>query len=247
MTSWCFPWACLLVLLALPAIATERSCEDLARAAESRYGVPPGLLQAVALTESGRYDSELGRAVSWPWAIASGNEYSAFAPDKLSALSTVQQLQREGRRNIDVGCMQINLLHHPDAFPTLESAFDPASNVDYGARFLTALWRETGSWEDAVARYHSANSGLGQTYRDQVLQRWHRLPLGPAPSPITDAALPVLVRPRPPGTPGSVFAWLAPSVRLTPARSGQSLWATRPAVPLLVRGQPLGTLVTSGG
>ena len=36
--------------------------------------------------------------------------------------------------------MQISLTFHPDAFPDLNQAFDPASNADYGARFLMQLY-----------------------------------------------------------------------------------------------------------
>ena len=32
-----------------------------------------------------------------------------------------------GVRLMDVGCMQVNLQMHPDAFPSLDAAFDPAA------------------------------------------------------------------------------------------------------------------------
>ena len=35
-----------------------------------------------------------------------------------------------GVRQVDVGCMQINLQSHPHAFASLEDAFDPGSNAD---------------------------------------------------------------------------------------------------------------------
>ena len=50
--------------------------------------------------------------------------------------------------------MQINLMHHPDAFASLEEAFEPTRNVAYGARFLGQLRDETQSWTRAVERYH---------------------------------------------------------------------------------------------
>ena len=57
-----------------------------------------------------------------------------------------------------VGCMQINLMHHKKAFPSIEAAFDPAINVAYGAKYLAVLHRETSSWFTAVKRYHSGTS-----------------------------------------------------------------------------------------
>jgi hypothetical protein len=38
-------------------------------------------------------------------------------------------MQGEGVRSIDIGCMQINLVHHPDAFGSLEAGFDPITNA----------------------------------------------------------------------------------------------------------------------
>ena len=77
-----------------------------------------------------------------------------------------------GVRNIDVGCFQISLLHHPQAFASLDEAFDPISNARYAARFLRTLYRQTGNWQDAVALYHSASADRGPRYRDRVLAEW---------------------------------------------------------------------------
>lgn len=221
--------------------AVAGDCEAIAARMERRFGVPEGLLRAIALTESGRHDRTTGRFSPWPWAIASGLDFSHYAEDKAAALATVRELQAEGRRNIDVGCMQVNLLHHPDAFPNLEVAFDPERNVEYGARFLAALRAETGSWEAAVARYHSADPVRGEDYRGRVFARWTDGPARMAVAAGTSrpAGLRVLrtraveeasaVGEAKDGTP---FAWAAPRWRLTPVRVGPSLWTHRPARPL---------------
>jgi soluble lytic murein transglycosylase-like protein len=65
------------------------------------------------------------------------------------------RLQGQGVRSIDIGCMQVNLLHHPQAFASLEAGFDPATNVAYAVRFLR-LPRAYRDWNQAVAMYHSA-------------------------------------------------------------------------------------------
>ena len=58
---------------------------------------------------------------------------------------------------------------HPNAFRSLEDAFDPASNADYAARFLSSLAREEGgNWYEAVGWYHSRTSGLAAAYRERV-------------------------------------------------------------------------------
>ena len=52
-------------------------------------------------------------------------------------------LRMHATKSVDVGCMQISLTYHPDAFSSMDQAFDPASNADYGARFLAQLLRES--------------------------------------------------------------------------------------------------------
>jgi phytoene dehydrogenase-like protein len=75
-------------------------------------------------------------------------------------------------RSIDVGCMQVNLMHHPDAFANLDLAFDPQVNAAYAARFLKELFAQTGDWTKAAALYHSATPELGAEYQRKVLAVW---------------------------------------------------------------------------
>ena len=70
--------------------------------------------------------------------------------------------------------MQVNLYYHPEAFFSLEQAFDPASNVAYAGRFLRSLFANSGAWDEAAGRYHSATPGLKDPYRDKVVQIWNR-------------------------------------------------------------------------
>ena len=79
-----------------------------------------------------------------------------YYPKKVATIAAAKNTQAVGVQNIDVSCMQKNLMHHKKAFPSIEAAFDPAINVAYGATYLTALHRETSSWFTAVKRYHSA-------------------------------------------------------------------------------------------
>jgi hypothetical protein len=81
-------------------------------------------------------------------------------------------LQAQGVRSIDVGCMQINLLHHPDAFASLDEAFDPAANAAYAVRFLKALYNQSRDWPTAVATYHSNTPDIAADYQRRVLAVW---------------------------------------------------------------------------
>jgi Transglycosylase SLT domain len=107
----------------------------------------------------------------WPWTVNNAGDGRYFA-SKAEAIAHVERLRQAGERNIDVGCMQINLMHHPEAFASLDEAFEPGRNVAYGARFLGDLREETRSWERAVERYHIADAERGRAYREKVYQRW---------------------------------------------------------------------------
>ena len=149
-------------------------CGALAGVQERAEGIPPGLVLAVALAESGRWLGAGRRSQAWPWTVTSGAD-SFYFDSKQEALGKVRELRAAGRSNIDVGCMQINLGYHGDAFVSLEEALEPASNVAYGAQFLKRLRLQTRSWARATARYHSSHPERGKAYRDKVYRLWHQL------------------------------------------------------------------------
>jgi hypothetical protein len=155
-----------------PAAAqTAGVCEVAGAAAEREFSLPSGLLQAIGHVESGRGNPADGTVSSFPWSINVEGE-DRTAPSAAAAIALVSTLQQAGHRSIDVGCFQINLMYHPQAFETLQAAFDPEQNAHYAARFLDQLHRQTGSWTDAVALYHSASADKGPAYRDRVLRGW---------------------------------------------------------------------------
>jgi len=161
----------------LPPAALANAPEDcgsIAERMERAEDIPAGLLQAVALAESGRAHPLHGDARPWPWTVRSGPD-SFYLPSKELALRKVRELRAAGRSNIDVGCMQINLGYHATAFTTLDEAFDPLRNVAYGARFLAGLRAETRSWAKATGRYHSSDAERGQAYRARVWRLWRDL------------------------------------------------------------------------
>jgi hypothetical protein len=124
-------------------------------------------LAAIARVESGRRDSETGSLNPWPWTINKDGQGS-FYDVKSQAVAAAAAMRPHVRVSIDVGCMQISLTQHPNAFATLEEAFDPVTNAEYGAQFLVSLYEKTGSWPRAVAAYHSATPGIGDEYQAKV-------------------------------------------------------------------------------
>jgi len=155
-------------------------CGQAGAAAEQRFGIPAGLLRAIGQIESGR-SGPGGFAVPWPWTIEVGGE-GRFLPSREAAVAVVRDLLASGAVSIDVGCFQVNLHYHPDAFASLDEAFDPVANALYAARFLSDLRARDGSWEAAVAAYHSATPGYGLPYRDRVLAAWNEA--APPPPPV---------------------------------------------------------------
>ncbi|MEQ8356627.1 MAG: transglycosylase SLT domain-containing protein [Kiloniellaceae bacterium] len=139
--------------------------------AEQARELPPHLLAAIALTESGRWHAASSERLAWPWTVMAEGE-GRFLPSKAAAVETVRTLQARGVRNIDVGCMQVNLYHHPEAFDSLEAAFDPATNVAYAANFLVELRQDARSWTRAVGQYHSRQAIRGNSYRAKVFKAW---------------------------------------------------------------------------
>ena len=181
-------FALLAVLPGRAAADMGEACRDQAAIAERGAGIPSGLLLAIGKRESGRSDPETGGVLPWPWSVNREGEGRFFA-SRQEAAAYVATAEREGSRSIDVGCFQINLKYHPMAFVSLDDAFDPAANAAYAARFLRELYDREGSWETAVAYYHSASPLLGVPYREAVFATWHGLPqmaaaqvVRPAPS-----------------------------------------------------------------
>jgi hypothetical protein len=146
-------------------------CRGAMAAAERANGIPDHLLAAISRVETGRQDPSTGVLDPWPWTVnAEGQGY--FFDTKVQAVAAVRDMQAHGVQSIDVGCGQVNLMHHPNAFPSLEAAFDPQANATYAGAFLKELFEQTGDWAKAVAMYHSATPGIGDDYRKKVLAAW---------------------------------------------------------------------------
>ncbi|WP_421706980.1 transglycosylase SLT domain-containing protein [Algihabitans sp.] len=141
-------------------------------AAEQLLSLPKHLLTALSRTESGRWNRDRQAHLAWPWTVMAEGK-GRYLPTKAAAIAEVQALKARGVRNIDVGCMQINLHFHPDAFESLTQAFDPAFNVAYAAKFLTDLRAKTNSWTKAIGRYHSATPAFANRYRGKVFRYWN--------------------------------------------------------------------------
>lgn len=96
-------------------------CETAVTTAEYVGRLPPRMLGAIPRVESGRPYPATGRLAPWRWTI-NAEGIGAFFTSKADAIAAVQRLQARGVRSIDVGCMQVNLMFHPQAFASLDEA-----------------------------------------------------------------------------------------------------------------------------
>lgn len=141
---------------------------------EKQNNIPTHLLAAIATTESGRWHDGLGMSVPWPWTINVDGKGYYFA-SKAEAIARTRNFLAQGRQSIDVGCMQVNLKHHPKAFSDLNQAFDPVRNVAYSAKFLRDNYATLGDWIKATAAYHSRTPVYGKRYLGEIERNWNRI------------------------------------------------------------------------
>jgi hypothetical protein len=178
----CYGWGRAAPTTSIPA--PSAMCRAAIQQAEKTENVPERLLDAIAIVESGRRDPISGAIYPWPWTI-NADGVGHFYSSEAEAVAAVQAFQAKGVHSLDVGCMQVNLQFHPDAFATLTQAFDPASNAHYAARFLQQLYGQTNAWPLAAAAYHSWSPDRGAEYAQRVLAAWG-IPEPPLPTqPIT--------------------------------------------------------------
>jgi hypothetical protein len=166
---------------ALPAGPAPRAgngvCEKAVAAASAGHQLPAGLLSAIATVESGRLDPQTGSLKPWPWTIDANGAGSMY-DSASSAIQAAAAFEAAGITSLDIGCLQVNLAQHPDAFQSLAQAFDPAANAEYAASFLSSLEQKFGNWPQAVAAYHSQTPALGQPYAAKVYAAWQAAPGG---------------------------------------------------------------------
>jgi len=143
-------------------------CLTALRRAEQRYRLPRALLVSIALAESGRAIKSLAQLRPWPWTI-NADGIGLFLESKAAAISWMHDLAAD-HSLVDVGCMQVDLHYHPNAFTSMDEAFDPNANADYAARLLVQLYHgdAAGSWDLAVGLYHSHTSSVAAEFREHV-------------------------------------------------------------------------------
>ena len=217
-----------------PMVEGARQCTQQFPVQESANGIPTHLLAAISSTESGRWHEKLGMALPWPWTInVEGKGY--YFDSKAEAVAKTNAFLAQGIRSIDIGCMQVNLKHHPKAFRNLEEAFDPAYNVAYSAQFLRSNYDELGDWIKATAAYHSRTNQRGNAYLARIEKSWNRI-VGKVAAARARQGLPATETAS--NNPNFKVASLAPDATAANGRTMRPLASTRNVRVIQVSEQP---------
>lgn len=141
---------------------------------ENSLKMPRNILRVISTHESGKWYRPLRKNIPWPWTVnVNGRGY--YYENKQQAIAAVKEFMNEGKTSIDVGCMQINLKYHPDAFYSLEQAFEPKYNVGYGASLLTKHYKRQKSWRTAIKYYHNRDPKKGKRYLAHIYRTWKKM------------------------------------------------------------------------
>ncbi|MBL6458512.1 transglycosylase [Belnapia sp. T6] len=118
------------------------ACLAAARRAEAVHGLPSGLLVAVALSESGLHAHALsiGGRAHYPETLVAARQLLAAAP---------------ARHTVMAGCVQVNARVHAR---NSDWPLDPVRATDWAGGILRRWYTETGSWEEAIRRWHGGGS-----------------------------------------------------------------------------------------
>lgn len=130
--------------------------------------IPAEILTAIAVKESGV------RGRYWPWTI-NWNGRSFYLESRQKAVLAAKYLINKGISDFDVSLMQVNWRWNGNRFPSIESAFDPVTNMRVAGQILAENHKATGNWTSAIARYHSRSQTLSRPYLADVLKHLVRI------------------------------------------------------------------------
>lgn len=152
-----------------PEMMESQKCSNIFSYFEKRHQIPQDTLYSISLRETQKAHSKHRIGITWPWTITvnpSGKGY--HFKNKTEAIKFAKEQLQSGKGSIDVGCMQINLKYHLDAFASVEQALSPQNNVEYGAKFLKEKYEQHGDWQKAIGAYHSSSSDKAYIYHAMV-------------------------------------------------------------------------------
>lgn len=169
-TSMTNHWAVLILAPALlaPAVSTARELPPPAyQLAAAQTQVPPNMLYAVALQESGR--SLRGRVVPWPWTLNVAGQSRRYATRHEACADLRRVLRVTPATRVDVGLGQLNVGHQRHRVRQPCELLQPYRNLRLAATILREQYDPARGWLIAAGRYHRPAGGApAMRYRQQV-------------------------------------------------------------------------------
>jgi soluble lytic murein transglycosylase-like protein len=139
------------------------SCLNLIQKIAQHHEIPEQILRAIVQVESGFNQQKQ----PWPWTIrVPGKSY--YFKTREAAAFYLDQLKAYGVCNFDIGCCQISWRWHGEQFNHPSELLDPHICLSYAAKILKQFYEQTGSWQQAVALYHSRNPQRQKQYLERI-------------------------------------------------------------------------------
>ncbi len=162
-------------LLILSGAARAEHTPPLAYQFAARHAdVPPSILFAVALQESGMMLR--GRHIPWPWTLNIAGRAHRYSSRAETCSSLRRALMRVPGTRVDVGLGQINVGYHGHRVDEPCELVDPYRNLAISAAVLREQHTPDGDWLTAVGRYHRPAGGApAERYRRSVEQHLKRV------------------------------------------------------------------------
>lgn len=162
-------------LLAASGVVRAEHTPPLAYQFAARHAdVPPSILFAVALQESGM--TVRGRLIPWPWTLNIAGHAHRYASRVETCSALRRALMRTPGTRVDVGLGQINVGYHGHRVGEPCELVDPYRNLAITASLLRAHHTPGGDWLIAIGRYHRPAGGAPAVrYRRSVEQHLTRV------------------------------------------------------------------------
>lgn len=150
----------------------------------AEFGVPPGLLYAVALTESGQSSLSGGQFRPWPWTLnidGKGHYYLS----RRQAWAALKEVLAHSEASVDIGLMQVNWRYHHTDLGSPWQALEPYHNLRVAAAILNQCFTRHGAWLPSAGCYHAPHHpDRAQHYSQRVQRHW------PSAAPVAREARP---------------------------------------------------------
>lgn len=174
MTGHCAALVGLVTLLTTAALTARELPPPAYQLAATQAQVPPNLLYAVALQESGRAMN--GRLVPWPWTLNVAGQSRRYGTRREACTNLRQVLRVTPATRVDVGLGQLNAGYQRHRVRQPCELLEPYRNLRLAAIILREQYNPNQSWLMAAGRYHRPAGGVPAVrYRQRVGQHLARL------------------------------------------------------------------------